>query len=398
MKRLLQIGFDILLMSGFPILTWILLGNIIDKSIANVFSIIYPIQSIGVILKCIFGTGANIMTYKEGVEQRNSGLLMGTLIGSILCLLLVCNIDIYLQFMNIVPTDIYYLFTIYGIIQIFLQYIVYLLMEKQYFLNRNKKANTYSISFNIINILLLFGTYFITKDCKLSIIITLIGLGVIVLYWLIQNIEKFEWKIHPIQYFKYDSTTICSTCLFLLTYLFGFRNAFQYGEQYMVAIAFFNLITDTQWDISYGIDTMAKVDICQGKFNYIHSLKNGLKLYSILNLSTIIMALCMYPYYKPNLAILLIFLIPNMIDFFIVAFYTLKKDYLQIEHSAFKTTTITQTSNVMRTLCSFLPTPFCTMIGQEITIYFQFFAFYFYFKKNYHIEQKQYVVKNVRTT
>lgn len=396
MKRIFQISFDILLMSGFPILTWILLGNTIDKNIANVFSIIYPIQSIGVILKCIFGTGANIMTYKEGIEQRNAGLIMGTLVGTLICLFLVCNINHYLTFMNIVPTDNYRLFAIYGIIQIFLQYIVYLLMEKLYFEDKNKKANSYSIIFNIFNVLLLFGTYFITKNSKLSIVITLSILLMIILYWLRQSIEKFEWRIHPIRYFKYDSTTICSTTLFLLTYLFGFRNAFQYGEQYMVVIAFFNLITDTQWDISYGIDTIAKVDICQGKFHYATSLRHSLKLYALLNLSTMIMAILMYPFYKPTLWILAIFLIPNMIDFFVVAFYTLKKDYLQIEHSAFKTTAISQTSNVIRVLCSFLPTPFCTMIGQEITVYFQFFAFYFYFKKNYHIEKKQFVMKNVR--
>lgn len=119
-----------------------------------------------------------------------------------------------------------------------------------------------------------------------------------------------------------------------------------------------------QWDISYNVDTLAKIDISQDHFNYKEHLKNALTLSGFLNLSIIIGFLFMYPYYRPNIWITLIFIIPTMIDFIVVPFYTLKKNYLQLHYSALKTTVVVQTANGMRTLCSFLKTPYCTLFGQ----------------------------------
>ena len=60
MKRLLQISLDTLLASFLPIVTWMLLGLIINQDIANVFSLTYPLQFVYLLFVSLFGIGPNI--------------------------------------------------------------------------------------------------------------------------------------------------------------------------------------------------------------------------------------------------------------------------------------------------------------------------------------------------
>ncbi len=70
MKRLLRISLDLSLLSFIPIISWFLLGIIIDKNLINIFTLTYPIQFIYCILKSIFSTGANIS--KERDNNKNA--------------------------------------------------------------------------------------------------------------------------------------------------------------------------------------------------------------------------------------------------------------------------------------------------------------------------------------
>ena len=84
MKRLLKISLDNLLLSFTPILSWLLLGIIIDKSLINIFTLIYPIQFICIILKNIFSNGANISREKDKNQNAvMSGLVIGGIISAI---------------------------------------------------------------------------------------------------------------------------------------------------------------------------------------------------------------------------------------------------------------------------------------------------------------------------
>ena len=65
MKRLLKISFDLSLLSFIPIISWLLLGIIVDKNLVNIFTLTYPIQFIYYILKSLFSTGANICKEKD---------------------------------------------------------------------------------------------------------------------------------------------------------------------------------------------------------------------------------------------------------------------------------------------------------------------------------------------
>lgn len=143
-----------------------------------------------------------------------------------------------------------------------------------------------------------------------------------------------------------------------------------------------------QWDISYNVNTLSKIDISQDNFNNKKHQINAFKLSLLLDLSILLLLITTYPFYKPNIWIVLIFTIPTLIDLFIVPFYNLKKNYLQINYSPLKVTIITQLANTLRMLCSFWVNPYCTLVGQEITIYFQLICFYFIFKKNYFINKE----------
>lgn len=83
-----------------------------------------------------------------------------------------------------------------------------------------------------------------------------------------------------------------------MIYLFGFKNTFNFGTKYILATSFATLITDTQWDISYAIKTVAPIDITKKVFSYKEHYK---KLIYNLILSTIIMKIILYPIYKPDL-------------------------------------------------------------------------------------------------
>lgn len=263
-----------------------------------------------------------------------------------------------------------------------------LLIEKLYFTKQEKKANLYVITYSFIHFFLLIFLSLIFKNQFITIFVTLLASIIFIIICISKNLKISFQNFSLLKYIKYDSNSLFSHILFLITYCIGLSNSFGFGEKYVLAISFFTLITDMQWDISYNVDTLAKIDISQNQFNYKKHQKNALILSVILNISIILLFLILYPFYKPNLIITLIFTIPTLIDLLIVPFYNLKKDYLQINVSPIKVTTITQVANILRTLCSFLLTPYCTLIGQEVTIYLQLISFYIMFSLNCKITPK----------
>ena len=79
MKRLFRVSFDILITSIVPIVSWFLLGIILDSHLINVFSLTYPLQCLMGIIIAIFGVGANISVYKdENKYAADNGIFYGT--------------------------------------------------------------------------------------------------------------------------------------------------------------------------------------------------------------------------------------------------------------------------------------------------------------------------------
>lgn len=77
MKRLLRISFNQAIFSFIPVISWMLLGVILDKNLVNVFTLTYPIQFIWLMFRSIFATGANINKEKDKNENAVlSGMTM----------------------------------------------------------------------------------------------------------------------------------------------------------------------------------------------------------------------------------------------------------------------------------------------------------------------------------
>ena len=62
----------------------------------------------------------------------------------------------------------------------------------------------------------------------------------------------------------------------------------------------------------------------------------------------------------------------HIIDYMLTPFTNIKISYLQLEYSSFKTTFNEMIAFAIRTFMSFIPTPFCTIIGQMCSSIYEF--------------------------
>ena len=396
MKRLLRISFDLSLLSFIPIILWFLLGIIVDKNLINIFTLTYPLQFIYYIIRSVFSTGANISKEKDkNKDAVMSGLVIGSIISLITFLLILLNIDGYINFMNM-DVNTYKTFAIYSVIEIFVSLEFSFILNKLYYEGQNKLANKYSIIFNLLNLVLLVGTSLITKNQSIIVITTLIPLFLFTLYIIIKNSDRFKLKLNIFKCIKYDSVELFNNIGFLLIFLFGLSNAINFGEKYTLALTFVALITDTQWDTAEAIVTAATIDISKNNFNYKEHRRNAYRLLSILFLTSLIMFILLYRFYDLDFKITMIYFTFEIVNFLIYPIYRIKTCYLQLEWSAFKITENKIFSLFLRMLLSLTKTPFCTGIGQACSSVYQFITVSIFFKLNFKVDKKGNVIRKKR--
>ena len=393
MKRLLRISFDLSLLSFIPIILWFLLGIIVDKNLINIFTLTYPLQFIYYIIRSVFSTGANISKEKDkNKDAVMSGLVIGSIISLITFLLILLNIDGYINFMNM-DVNTYKTFAIYSVIEIFVSLEFSFILNKLYYENENKIANKYSIIFNLLNFVLLVGTSLITKNQSIIVTTTLIPLFSFTLYIIIKNSDKFKFRLNIPKCIKYDSVELFNNIGFLLIFLFGLSNAINFGEKYTLALTFVALITDTQWDTAEAIVTAATIDISKNNFNYKEHRRNAYKLLGILFLTSLIMFSLLYRFYDLDFKITVIYFAFEIVNFLIYPIYRIKTCYLQLEWSSFKTTGNKIFSLFLRMILSLTKTPFCTGIGQACSSVYQFITVSIFFKLNFKVDKKGNVIR-----
>ena len=95
-----------------------------------------------------------------------------------------------------------------------------------------------------------------------------------------------------------------------------------------------------------------------------------------------VMGTALYPFYKTDIPVTLIITGIGLICLYMYPVYVTKMTYLQMEYSAMKATISKQIANVLRIICSFLPTPFCTSIGLMISATYQLLSTNYYITKN----------------
>ena len=382
MNRLLRISFDTLLTSVTPILSWVLLGILVDKNLINIFSLIYPMQFVISAIKSIFGTGANISAIRDkNKESIFSGVVLGSVFGMIILGVIVLNIDKYIAFMNM-DIETYKTFAMYGLIQMFLQLLLNLSLCKLYYENDNKRANKYSFWFNLISFSSLIVMSIITKEQIIIASISIIITTIFTIVMMTRLVQKTKIKINLINCIKYDSVYLFAEISMFIIYLFGFKNSFNFGEKYILATSFATLITDTQWDISSAIKTVAQIDIAKRLFSYKEHMKNSRKLIYLLIISTFIMGLILYPSYKVDITATLLILVIELIYLYMYPMYITKLTYIQLEYSAIKATISKQIANILRVCCSFILSPFCTSIGLAISVIYQLVSTQYIIQKN----------------
>lgn len=393
MKRLLRISFDLSLLSFIPIISWFLLGIIVDKNLINIFTLTYPLQFIYYIIKSIFSTGANISKEKDkNKDAVMSGLILGTIVSIIIFTIILLNVDNYISFMNM-DISTYKNFTIYSILQLFICLEFAMMQDKLYYEEKNKLANKHSLVFNLLNFILLIGTSLITKNQIIIIATTLIPLAIYTLYIYIKNSNKFKFNINVLKCIKYDSVELFNNIAFFLIFLFGLSNALEYGEMYATALTFIALITDTQWDTFDAIKEAATIDISKRKFNYIEHRNNAYKLLGILFGTSLIMFALLYGFYDLDFKITMIYFSFEIVNFLIYPIYRIKTCYLQLEYSAFKITSNKIIASILRMFMSLLKTPFCTGIGQVCSSVYQFITVSIMFSHNFKIDKTGCVIK-----
>lgn len=382
MNRLLRMSFDTFLTSVTPILGYFLLGILVDKNLINIFSLMYPIQFVITSIQSIFGTGANISAIRD--KNKNyvfTGFTLGALLGAIILGSIIGNIDHYIRFMNLAPNT-YRIFAIYAIGQMFLQLLLNLALCKLYYEDKNKQANHYAFFFNLINFVTLISASLITQN---QIIIAGVAFGVTTLFTLFiigKSVRITNLKINLKNCIKYDSVNFFAMLSMFLIYLFGLKNAFNFGDKYVLAISFATLITDTQWDIAHVIRNAAQIDITKRLFSYREHARNGRHLTYLLILSTMVMGLILYPSYQCDLTATLIFVSVELISLFYYHNYIIKFMFIQLEYSALQATIHMQIAKILRIACSFIPSPFCTTLGLALSVVYQLGATHLIIKRH----------------
>ena len=393
MQRLLRISFNSAIFSLIPILSWFMLGLLVDKNLVNVFTLTYPLQFIYALMKSIFATGANIS--KEKDKNNNavlSGMTVGIVVGLFVFGIFAINVRTYIEFMNM-DYEIYKEFALYSIFQLYIQLVFSFALEKLYFEDKESVANKYCMQLNILNFVVLILSAIIFKNKMQIVITTLIAILIYTSYVTIKQFKRFKFKINILNCFRYESVEICNNILFFLIFLFGLSNALQFGEKYMLALNFVALITDTQWDSFEAIKTVAKIDISKEKFNYKRHKINAYNLLVILIITVFIMLIVSLKYYDLDLKITATYLSFELINFIIYPIYSIKTSYLQLEKYEIKVTSNKLFAGILRMIISLLKTPYCTGIGQVTSSIYQFITVNIIFHRNFRINKSGIILK-----
>lgn len=371
MKRLLQIGLSTFIQSIVPVITWFLLGIIVNPDLINVFTIAYPVQFIACFIFSIFSTGANVAEYKDNKSGKVlSGMTMQVGVFALIVVLLVFFVDDYLVFLSVDPS-IYRIFTIYEFVAIFKRQSFSTVLEKLYFEGKEKLATILSVSFNLINLVVLVVTSLITKNQVIIISISLAVMFVYTFVIYIMQYKKFKFSFNVLSNIKYESENIVYNLLLFVTYFIGISNSFVYGTQYIIALNFVALISDSQWDACEAMSTVAKIDVVNKEYNFKKLTKICYAYVAILISSSVVMFFALYNLYNVDLLLGIYYLLFEIASLVLSPIYYYFEPISQIEWSATKNTIIIICDNIVRTVLSVaLPMAFCTQIGMVASCVF----------------------------
>jgi hypothetical protein len=241
-----------------------------------------------------------------------------------------------------------------------------------YYEKKNEESNRINLIFNLTNFLLIIILSILIKN-QLNVIIGSLAIDfIIIVYYYIKKLKFTKFEIDFISNIKCTSFNILRDITMFMIYGIGEYNSFSYGYKYISASNFEGLTTDTQWDAITSIDTVAKIDITKNEFNFKEHLKNGYKLSIILITTTLTMNFAMYWYYRPSLIILAIMLGVQIINMLVDPVIIIRLSYLQLNVNNKKNNLNYFIARLIRILSSFIPSGFCTYIGQFLSMVYYY--------------------------
>ena len=111
-------------------------------------------------------------------------------------------------------------------------------------------------------------------------------------------------------------------------------------------------------------------------------MKNSRKLIYVLILSSIVLGIILYPFYKCDIIATLFIAGLELACLFLYPIYITKLTFIQLEFSARCATINRLIAHVLRVLFSFVPSPFCTSIGLAVSAVYQLVSTHYIIKKN----------------
>ena len=96
----------------------------------------------------------------------------------------------------------------------------------------------------------------------------------------------------------------------------------------------------------------------------------------------VVLVLIFFKFYKVDIIATLIIASIELISLYMYPIYLTNITYIQLEHSAVKATINKQIANIIRTISSFIPSPFCTSIGLVLSVIYQLISTQYIIIKN----------------
>lgn len=158
-----------------------------------------------------------------------SALCLTILISILVFSNILLNIDQYITFMNM-DTAIYHTFTIYAVGLLLYQTIFSVVLDKLYYADRNQETNIYSIIFNLLCFASVNGLALFTKNQNLIVGISLLLIGLFLIFVLTQVWERFHFKLNLFNCIKYNSVEFSGYCIMFFIFLFGISSAINFGH------------------------------------------------------------------------------------------------------------------------------------------------------------------------
>jgi len=345
-------------------------------------------------VKGFFSSGGNVRKEKE--NNTNSvwnSIFWGVVFSVVLFSLLVVFVDDYILFFG-QDVEFYRIYVIYGIALLFLQTLFSFIIEKLYFYDKEKTANIHLFAFYLTSFVVLILSTLLISNILTALLVTLSILLVYIICLYVWQFERFKIDFTFFKNFKYESANIVSSIFMMIIYLFGYRNAFSLGEEYLVALNIVALSTDPQWDMLEAVNTASKVDISKQRFQYKKLVCNSYMYVSILAISSIIMTLILSQTREVVMIPCLIYLGIQIIDMFLYTFEIIMSNFTQLEYSP-KLNTIIQFSllGIRTIIATFLISPYCTEFAQLVNCILGFTIYLIIRFAKYKIVDNKLIVK-----